>query len=99
VDVAVLLNRSTLSFEEHADLAADFQQLFPKQELDLAIINHADPLFLKKITDNCQILFGTAEQLRRLRIYAFKRFQDHRNYFDMERRYAARFLSAAVPAE
>ena len=99
VDVAVLLDRPTLSFREHADLALDLQQLFPNEEVDLAVINHADPLFLKKITDDCQILFGSVGQLQRLKIYAFKRYQDHRKYFDMERQYAARFLSAALSAE
>ena len=68
-------------------------------QVDLAVINHADPLFLKKITDDCQILFGSVGQLQRLKIYAFKRYQDHRKYFDMERQYAARFLSAALSAE
>jgi len=99
VDIAVLLNRAKLSFQEHADLLHDFQQLFPEQEMDLALINHADPLFLKRITDDCQVLFGPVEQLQRLKIYAFKRYQDHRKYFAMERQHAARFLAAARAAE
>lgn len=99
VDIAVLLNRPKLSFEEHVDLLRDLQHLFPEQEVDLAVINHADPLFLKRITDDCQVLFGPVERLQRLRIYAFKRYQDHRKFFDMERQYAARFLAAALAAE
>ena len=99
VDIAVLLNHPDLSFEEHADLLRDFQQLFPEQEVDLALINHADPLFLKRITDDCQILFGPVERLQRLRIYAFKRYQDHRKYFDLERQYASKYLTSAPPAE
>ena len=99
LDIAVSLDRAEISFQEHADLLQDLQQLFPQQEVDLALINHADPLFLKKITDDCQILYGPAERLHRLKIYAFKRFQDHRKYFDMERRYAAKYLATAPPAE
>lgn len=99
VDIAVLLDRPEISFPEHADLLDDLQQLFPGREVDLALINHADPLFLKKITDECQILYGPVERLQRLKIYAFKRYQDHRKYFDMERRYAARYLATASPAE
>ena len=99
VDIAVLLDHAKVSFQEHADLLQDVQQLFPEQEVDLALLNHADPLFLKKITDDCQILYGPLEVLHRLKIYAFKRYQDHRKYFDMERRYAARFLATALPAE
>ncbi len=97
VDIAVLLDRPQISFQEHADLLGDLQQLFPEQEVDLAFINHADPLFLKKITDDCQILYGPVERLQRLKIYAFKRYQDHRKYFQMERQYAAKYLAAASP--
>jgi predicted nucleotidyltransferase len=99
VDVAVLLEHPELSFRQHADLLDDFQQLFPGADVDLAVINHADPLFLKKITDDCQILFGSVQGLQRLKIYAFIRYQDHRKYFDMERRYAAKYIASASPTE
>ena len=58
VDLAILLDRSTITLQEHAELLQSLQPLFPDHELDLALINHADPLFLKKITDNCELLFG-----------------------------------------
>ena len=63
-------------------------------DLDLALLNHADPLFLKKITDNCQLLYGSPRRLQQLKIYAFKRYQDHRKYFEMERQFVARSLSS-----
>ena len=56
VDIAILLNRSAISLREHADLLQDLQSLFPEGEVDLALINHADPLFLTKITDTCHLL-------------------------------------------
>jgi predicted nucleotidyltransferase len=99
VDIAVLLDRSQISFREHLGLLHDVQQLFSGREVDLAILNHADPLFLKKITDHCEILYGPLERLQRLRIYAFKRFQDHRKYFEMERRYAATYLAKTASAK
>ena len=80
-------------------LLADLEGGFPGRDVDLGLLNHADPLFLKKITEDCQILYGPAERLHRLKIYAFKRFQDHRKYFDMERRYAAKYLATAPPVE
>ena len=99
VDIAILLDRPNIPFQEYADLLGDMQRLFPGQEVDLALINHADPLFLKKITDDCEILYGLVERLHRLKIYAFKRYQDHRKYFDMERQYAAKYLASASPTE
>lgn len=99
VDIAVLLDRSQITFREHLEILHDMQQLFSEREVDLAILNHADPLFLKKITDHCEVLYGPPERLQRLRIYAFKRFQDHRKYFELERRYAAAFLARTASAK
>jgi len=93
VDLAILLDRSNITLREHAELLQSLQPLFPDRELDLALINHADPLFLKKITDNCELLYGPPERLQALKLYAFKRYQDHRRYFEMERQFAERFLA------
>ncbi len=98
VDIAVLLERPTVSPAEYAQLLHAVQRHFPDREVDLALINHADPLFLKKITDRCEILYGTMEELHRLKIYAFKRYQDHRRYFEMEGRFVDRFLEQRRPA-
>jgi predicted nucleotidyltransferase len=93
VDLAILLDRSTITLQEHAEFLQSLQPLFPERELDLALINHADPLFLKKITDNCELLLGPPERLQALKLYAFKRYQDHRRYFELERQFAERFLA------
>lgn len=95
VDLAILSDRSNVSLGEHAELLQSLQPLFPDRELDLALINHADPLFLKKITDNCELLYGSPEKLQALKLYAFKRYQDHARFFAMERRFAERFLATA----
>lgn len=92
VDLAVLLERVPTTLEAHADLIADLQDLFPEREVDVALINRADPLFLKKITEACRLLYGSPQALQRLLIYAFKRYQDHRRYLDMERQYVRRTL-------
>jgi predicted nucleotidyltransferase len=94
VDLAILLDRSNITLRDHAELVQSLQPLFPNRELDLALINHADPLFLKKITDNCELLYGPPEKLQALKLYAFKRYQDHGRFFEMERRFAERFLAA-----
>ena len=90
VDLAALLDRDRPTLREHADLLHDLERLFPAREADLALLNHADPLFLKKILESCRILHGDPRRLQRLRIYAFKRYQDHRRYLDLERRFVTR---------
>ncbi|MBI5627763.1 MAG: nucleotidyltransferase domain-containing protein [Candidatus Rokubacteria bacterium] len=92
LDIAVLLVQPALSLAALADLTHDVQTLFPGQDVDLAVINHADPLFLKKITEQCSLLYGTPGRLRDLKCYAFRRYQDHRRYLAMERDYVARSL-------
>ena len=47
-DLGVLLDRPRLTLEEHGALLAALQREFPEREVDLAILNHADPLFLER---------------------------------------------------
>jgi predicted nucleotidyltransferase len=92
VDLAVLLERVPVSFQAHAALLQDLQTLFPEREVDLAVLNRSDPLFLRKILEACRLLYGSPRVLQELKIYAFKRHQDHRKYLEMERRYVERSL-------
>lgn len=97
VDLAVLLDRPSLQLDEHAQLLHDLQSLYPDREVDLVLLNKADPLLLKKITDACLLLYGPATRLHELRIYAFKRHQDHRKYLDLERDFVARAVGSDPP--
>ena len=49
--LAILLDRPALSFADLAGLQHELHLLHPGHEVDVAIINHADLLFLKKITE------------------------------------------------
>ena len=60
--------------------------------MDLAILDRADPLFLKKVLERCRLLAGSPRRLAKLKIYAFKRYQDHRPYLALERAYVDRVL-------
>lgn len=91
IDLAIQRAGAWLSFREHAELVHELQALFPN-EIDLAFLNRADPLLLKKVTEECRLLYGDPRDLQRLRIYAFKRYQDHRRYLDLERRFVAKAL-------
>ena len=87
MDVAVLLAARPASLEAHAELIADLQALLPDRDVDVALINGADPLFLKQITERCRLLSGTPSALHELKMYAFTRYQDHRRFLEMEREY------------
>lgn len=94
VDLAVLLGQPAASFRDLAELAHDLQGLYPGREIDLAVLNRADPLFLKQVTDRCRLRYGSPRRLLELRLYAFKRYQDHRRYLALEREYVVRALRA-----
>ena len=93
LDLGLLLRRAPVSFGERADLRSDLQALMPDREVDLAILNHADPLFLKQVMDQARLLYGSPERFERLRLFAFKRYQDHRRFLQMEREYVDRKIA------
>ena len=90
VDLGVLFAADIDPLKNLDAVIQDLQALFPTREVDLAVLNHADPLFLKKVTDQCQLLAGSLARLQRLQLYAFKLYQDHRRYLALERDYVSR---------
>lgn len=66
------------------DLMGELQELFPEREVDLVVLNGADPLLLKQITSECRLLSGDLSAFQQFRIYAFQRYQDYRPYLNRE---------------
>jgi predicted nucleotidyltransferase len=94
VNLAVLFGRAPESLGALADLTADLQALVPDRQVDVAVLNHADPLLLKQVTEHCELVYGSPRRLAEFKMYAFKRYQDHRRYLDMERAYVDRAIGA-----
>lgn len=92
VDIAVLLDHPDLSLRERAELLHDLQTLFTDRDVDMVILNRADPLLLKQVSDRCVRLYGSEREFQRFRLLAFKRYQDHSRYLEMERRYVERMF-------
>lgn len=87
-----------LSTATWLDLLAGLGAIFPGQSIDLAVIDRADPLFLKQITGRCELLAGRARDLHELRMYAYRRYQDHKPYLAMERRFVEGLAKRGVAA-
>lgn len=92
VDVGVLLRDPEPTLARLGALQAELQEAFPGRPLDLAVLNRADPLFLRKVLERCELLAGTPRRLAELRAYAFRRYVDHRRFLAMEQQYVARRL-------
>lgn len=93
VDIGVLYDRSPPSLLDQGALIDDLQEHFPGRRVDLAMLDRADPLFLKQVLESCRLLAGSPRRLAELKIYAFKRYQDHRRYLPLERQYVDRVLA------
>lgn len=94
VDIAVQFDRAEVSLQILFAVSRELETVFSGQKVDMAVINRADPLFLKQILDRCVQLFGRPQDLARLRLYAFKRYQDYRRFLEIERRFVADYLMA-----
>jgi predicted nucleotidyltransferase len=92
VDVGALLE-SPAADSRLGGLLADLEAVFPGRTIDLGILNRADPLFLKKVLENARLLAGSARDLALLRLYAFRRYQDHRRFLALEERHVDWFLA------
>jgi predicted nucleotidyltransferase len=92
IDLGVLSGRVPLPLADYAEILRDLQEIHPDREVDLAVLDGTDPLFLKKVMESCELLYGSPRRLLELRIYAFKRYQDHRRYLAMERQYVEKAL-------
>ncbi len=92
VDIAVLFEGEP-EYARVGRLLADLQGAFPGREVDLGLLNHADPLFLKKVIDSARLLAGSPRELACLRMFGFRRYQDHRRFLRLEERHLDRFLA------
>jgi predicted nucleotidyltransferase len=91
-DLALLLEGRP-DLHRLAELEHELQESIPDRRLDLALINHADPLFLHEIMGSAELAYGSPEAFAGLRLYSFRRYHDHRRYLDMEREYVRRFVA------
>jgi hypothetical protein len=86
-----------LSLSRYSEVLEGLERIFPGRRLDLASLDHADPLFHKKITERCRLLAGKLSDFQRLKLLAFRRYQDHKRFLEMERRFAERFVEERTP--
>lgn len=95
-DVGVLFAEAPRSWADVAELTHELTALLPDRALDLAVLNHADPLFLRQVTQRCRLLHGSPTRFQEFLCHAFRRYQDHRRYLAPERDYVDRVLGPVV---
>lgn len=94
LDLAVLFGTPPSSTDSYYELVGELQALCPDREVDVARLDGADPLLLKKVTERCVLLYGSLRRLQELKLYAFARYQDYRRFLPLEREYVRRKMAA-----
>ncbi len=92
VDIGVRFKDGDPGISRSLDVQGELSNLFRGRDVHLAILDHADPLFMKKIAERCDFLFEDPGEASAFLLLAFKRYQDHRKYFEMERDFAAGYV-------
>ena len=92
-DLGVLFEHRPASLGVLADVVADLQAVSPGRDIDVGVLNHADPLFFKLVMEHGRLLYGSERRFQALQLLAFKRYQDHRRYLALERAYVERQIA------
>lgn len=84
-----IMSEKQLSREQYAGLISDFARIFhiPSDRVDLTELKRADPLLLQRSYFEGILLYGKDELFRRRKMYALKRFMDHKKFFILQDRY------------
>ncbi len=92
IDIGVQFKDGDPGLSRTLDVQAELSNLFRERDVDLSILNRADPFFMKKIAERCEFVYEEPGKASAFLLLAFKRYQDHRKYLEMERDYAAGYV-------
>ncbi|MBI5418668.1 MAG: nucleotidyltransferase domain-containing protein [Deltaproteobacteria bacterium] len=92
VDIAVRFRDRKPTLRRLLDVQRELSGIFPGRKIDVASLERADPLFMKKIGERFLVLYEEPGEADAFLLLAFKRYQDHRRYLAMERDFARRYV-------
>jgi len=92
LDIAVL-GVSEISFTDQISLINEFSSVFNKN-IDLSILNKANPLLLSQVSKNSMLLFGKRSEFLKFKLYAFRVYNDYAPYFEMEKNLNKKIINA-----
>lgn len=67
------------------ELIADLNMALATSEVDLTVLDKADPLLLKTVTDTAIRVAGAQTDFFKLKLLAFHRYNDYLPYLELER--------------
>lgn len=92
LDIAVLTEQ--LEWKTYSDLVEALCKALGVEfeRIDLSYINQSDPLLLKRISDNFQVLYGGERAVSAFRLKAFHRYEDYKPYLRQEKEAVQRYV-------
>jgi len=94
VDIGVVMNKN-LDLRQELSVISELTAIF-KREVDLSILNHANPLLLHQATKGAVLLYGSEREYFKFRLYAFHRYNDYAPYFKMEEQLNKRLIKEFI---
>lgn len=94
IDIAVL-GEKKIDFKKQLRLANKLSTIL-KKDVDLSIINTANPLLLFQISKHSKIIFGNHRAYFEFRIHSFNRYNDYSPFFKMEATLNKKFINQHV---
>lgn len=82
LDIAVL-GKKDIGFQKILIISQELSFVFGK-EVDLSVMNHANPLLLHQVEQNAILLSGKDEKFFEFKLRAFRRYHDYMPFFEME---------------
>ena len=92
LDIAVL-GLKEVFFKEQIGLINELSLVFNKN-VDLSVLNKANPLLLFQASKNPILLYGSRKELLKFKLYAFNAYNDYTPYFEMEKNLNKKIISA-----
>lgn len=83
VDIAVLSKDRNAKPDWYV-LTSDLNEIFGVDNVDITLLNHANPLLLKAATDVAKLLSGNVADFFKLKLRAFHAYSDYLPYLQME---------------
>jgi hypothetical protein len=64
------------------------------KNIDLSVLNKANPLLLFQVSKNSILLYGAREEFLKFKLYAFNAYNDYAPYFEMEKNLNKKIINA-----
>ncbi|MFZ2975540.1 MAG: nucleotidyltransferase domain-containing protein [Candidatus Moraniibacteriota bacterium] len=88
-----VIGEKEISFEKQIVLTNELSQIF-KKDIDLSVLNRANPLLLFEASRNAVLVYGENSELAKFKLYAFRVYNDYAPYFKIENELNKRLIKS-----